>query len=128
MSIVISLPFPHASLFPNRRAGKHWGATHAEKVTAREDAFYAAKQAQGGFVDDGKPIPVSIVFCAPDNRRRDLDGCLSAMKPALDGIAAALGVDDSRFRPILIDAGTAGKPGAAIVAVGVSIITTAGIE
>lgn len=39
-------------------------------------------------------LPVTIL--GSTNRiRRDLDGLLSAEKPRLDGIAAALGVDDS---------------------------------
>lgn len=32
------------------------------------------------------------------SRRRDADGCWSGLKLALDGIAEALGVDDSRFQ------------------------------
>ena len=32
-----------------------------------------------------------------------LDGCLSSAKAYLDGIADALGIDDSKFRPIMID-------------------------
>lgn len=37
---------------------------------------------------------VSITFCPPDRRRRDLDNMLAACKPLLDGIADATGVDD----------------------------------
>lgn len=122
--MIVRLPFPDPSLFPNRKNGKHWSASHNAKVSAREGGYFAAKQAQAGFSDKGGAIPVSIVFVQPDNRRRDLDGMLSAMKPALDGIAKALGVDDSRFRPITIDAGPVDKPGAVIVAVGVQIVQT----
>lgn len=122
--MIVRLPFPPPELFPNRRAGKHWGATHAAKVKAREDGHYLARMESHHFRDRGGDIPVSIVFCPPDKRRRDLDGCLSAMKPALDGIASALGVDDSRFRPVLLNVGPVGKPGAAIVALGVNIVTT----
>jgi hypothetical protein len=49
---------------------------------------------------------------------------LAAMKSALDGVAEALGVDDSRFRPILIDVGEVEKPGRVIVGVGVQIVTS----
>lgn len=122
--MIVRLPFPAPELFPNRRAGKHWGATHAAKVKAREDGHYMARMESRHFQDNGGDIPVSIVFCPPDKRRRDLDGCLSAMKPALDGIASALGIDDSRFRPVLLNVGPVGKPGAAIVALGVHIKTT----
>ncbi len=120
--MIVKLPFPDAALFPNRKNGKHWSASQPAKVAAREYGYFAAKQAMAGFsVADGK-IPLSIVFAPPDARKRDLDNMLAAMKPALDGIAAALGVDDSRFRPVTIDVGDVGKPGAVILAVGVEMV------
>lgn len=122
--MILRLPFPASVLFPNRKNGKHWTASHDAKVSSRECGYFAAKQARGDFSAGDGAIPLSIVFVQPDKRRRDLDGMLSAMKPALDGIAQALGVDDSRFRPITIDAGPVGKPGAVIVAIGVQIVQT----
>jgi crossover junction endodeoxyribonuclease RusA len=38
-------------------------------------------------------------FCPPDKRKRDLDNLLARMKAGLDGLADALGVDDTIFRP-----------------------------
>ncbi|MNW22505.1 hypothetical protein D3C71_2240180 [compost metagenome] len=56
---------------------------------------------------------------APNRIRRDLDGLLSAEKPRLDGIAAALGVDDSQFMPITLDrALDAEKKGFVLVEIG----------
>lgn len=95
---------------------------------AREGAVEATKQAMSGFQDTGNTIPVSIVFVAPDRRHRDLDNCLAAAKSQLDGIADALGVNDKRFRPILLNYIEGDKPGAMLVAVGVQIITTQVIE
>lgn len=66
-------------------------------------------------------IALSLLFLTPDKRKRDLDGMLSSAKHALDGIAQALGVDDSRFKPILVDAVLGPKGGALIAAVGVEI-------
>ena len=40
---------------------------------------------------------VSMVFYPPDGRRRDVSNLHAAMKAALDGIAEAMGVDDSTF-------------------------------
>lgn len=123
--MIVKLPFPDAALFPNRKNGKHWSASQPAKVAAREYGYFAAKQAMAGFsVADGQ-IPLSIVFAPPDARKRDLDNMLAAMKPALDGIAAALGVDDARFRPVTIDVGDVGKPGAVILAVGVELVGAA---
>ena len=123
-AVIIRLPWQSSSLAPNRRNGKHWTATHAAKAAARDHAFMigclAAKAAEGFKAPDGD-IPLSILFLTPDKRRRDLDGLLSSMKPALDGIAQALNLDDYRFRPILVDRAPGPKGGAVIVAVGVTI-------
>lgn len=102
--ITITLPWPDSALFPNRKGGKHWATYQRAKATARMDGYLAAKQAVGRdplFLTSR--TPVSIVFHAPDRRRRDIDGMHGAIKNAMDGIAQALGVDDSIFRPVLID-------------------------
>lgn len=121
MNIIIRLPFPDPSLFPNRRNGQHWGATAAVKTAARDGAYYATKQAMKDYKPQEGPIPLSLLFLTPDRRRRDTDGMLSAAKHGLDGVAAALGIDDSRFSPILVDRALGPKGGALIVAVGVQI-------
>lgn len=46
---------------------------------------------------EGK-IFVWIDFYPPDRRRRDEDNAIAAMKHGLDGVANAIGVDDSRFK------------------------------
>ncbi len=122
--MIVRLDFPDPKLFPNRKNGRSHYATQGPKVKAREDAYVLTKQAMAGFQPADGPIPLSIVFVPPTCHRRDLDNMLAACKPALDGMAMALGVDDSRFRPILIDVGQVSKPGAVIVGVGVSIVTT----
>jgi len=80
------------------------GQADAAKVRARESAFFAAKEALGrnSLASAGR-LPVSITWVAPNRIRRDLDGLLCAEKPRLDGIAAALGIDDSQFRPMTLD-------------------------
>lgn len=122
--MIIRLPFPFPALFPNRKNGKHWTVTKEIKAMAREGAVEGTKMASGAFSDNGKDIPLSIVFIAPDARLRDLDNCLAAAKPQIDGIADALGVNDKRFRPILLNYVAGDKPGAMLVAVGVQITTT----
>lgn len=128
MSLILRMPWPDSSLWPNRFSGKHWSTRHKAKVAAREAGFYAVKQAKGASLDLSGTIPVSIVFCAPSARRFDLDGALSALKPTLDGIAAGLGIDDSKFRPILIDGRGTGKPGCILIALGVRIETSQSLE
>lgn len=102
--LTIRLPWPDTSLMANRKGGKHWGVSHAAKVRARELAFFAAKEALGRHtLAAAGNVPVSITWVAPNKVRRDLDGLLSAEKSRLDGIAAALGIDDSQFRPLTLD-------------------------
>lgn len=102
--ITIRLPWPDSRLMPNRKNGRHWAGTQAAKVRARMDGAMSAKQAVGrNTVSLPDQIPVKITFAAPDRIRRDMDNLHSAMKASLDGIAKALGVDDSRFVPVTLD-------------------------
>ncbi|MDF0543357.1 hypothetical protein PX699_13445 [Sphingobium sp. H39-3-25] len=61
---------------------------------------------------------MTIIFCPPDRRKRDLDGMLSRMKQGLDAVAEAIGVDDSEFRVITIGWGDVVKHGAVQVMIG----------
>lgn len=119
--MILRLPFPNSALLPNRRNGKHWGNTATAKAAARDGAYYITKQQMGDYKPPEGSIALSLLFLTPDKRKRDLDGMLSSAKHALDGIAQALGVDDSRFRPILVDSALGPKGGALIAAVGVEI-------
>ena len=102
--ITIELPWPHPALAPNRANGKHWAGLAAIKAKAKADAYYTTRAATCLAVFDfGKRYPLEIVFYAPDNRRRDLDGCHSAIKHYLDGVAQAMGIDDSQFGPVTLD-------------------------
>jgi len=40
---------------------------------------------------------LSLEFIPPDRRRRDDDNCIAAFKSGRDGVAQAMGIDDSRF-------------------------------
>lgn len=124
MSLIIRLPFPPAELSPNRKNGKYWGSTISAKKSQREAAYYATKQASSAFqIPDGY-IPLSLLFLTPDKRHRDLDNLLSSAKSAIDGMAKALGIDDSRFKPILIDfAHGPDKVGSLIAEVNVQVVS-----
>ena len=102
----IKLPWPHKSLFPNAKGGRHWGSFQVQKAQARNTGFMLTKSVLGvhefGVL---KRVPLRITFYAPDRRRRDVDGMHGAIKHHLDGIAQALGVDDSIFRPVVLDVG-----------------------
>jgi len=116
----IELPWPDARLNPNRSKGRHWAAVHHVRGKARRDAWALTHQASrnGPSYEVGVPVPLRITFVQPDRRQRDRDNLLAAMKPSLDGIADALGINDYQFDPITIRREYGAKPGAVIVEVG----------
>lgn len=119
--MIVRLPFPDASLMPNRKNGKHWSAAYAPKAAQHDAAYYTTKQAMQDWKAPEGNIALSLLYLTPDKRHRDLDNLLAGSKALIDGMARALGVDDKRFRPILIDAAPGPKGGALIAAVGVEI-------
>jgi crossover junction endodeoxyribonuclease RusA len=119
--IALTLPWPNAKLNPNRSKGGHWGITAALRKKARADAHFltgaamrAAKVAAGA----AGPLAVIITFVQPDRRARDRDNLLAAMKPALDGVADALGVNDAQFEPVTLRREYGAKPGAVRIEIG----------
>lgn len=101
MSKILELPFPRSELMPNRANGRNYRALSGIKKQVKHDAYMLTIAAglKGIKANNG----ISIMFHTPDKRKRDLDNMLTAMKNALDGVALALGVDDSTFHPITID-------------------------
>lgn len=93
------LPWPSRDLHPNSRV--HWGRkAKAAKAARRAATLIAlAAGAKTTTYPEGAPLHVWIDGYPADRRRRDADGLLSSLKPWLDGIADALGVDDRRFVP-----------------------------
>lgn len=122
MTITITLPFPNGKLSPNRSKGMHWGATSAIKSSQFADAYMLTHEAvQAITMEEWIPlvgqIPLTVTFCEPDKRLRDLDNLLAAAKSAIDGIATALKVNDKHFHPITIKRGAAVKGGSMTVEV-----------
>lgn len=111
--MIVTLPFPNAKLNPNNSKGVHWAATAILRKRAHADAWVLAKDA--AFKALWKPtadtIALDITFVQPDRRRRDRDNLLAALKCSLDGVAAALGIDDSQFEPVTIRRAYGTKPG-----------------
>ena len=97
----IRLPWPARSLSPNRR-NKMWQASLKPKKEAREIGYYAAYNADSwswyGFqFDKATPLRLRIAIHPPDNRRRDLDNIVAALKPYQDGVFDYIGLDDSQI-------------------------------
>jgi crossover junction endodeoxyribonuclease RusA len=120
--LTVTLPFPNPDLMPNRRLGKHWAQTNGAKSKAYDDAYMLTYQAMQSFRGQWHPtsgrVPVTLTFLPPDKRRRDLDNLLAASKSALDGVAAALHMDDREFEPVTLKRGDPALNGALVVEIG----------
>jgi crossover junction endodeoxyribonuclease RusA len=125
--IVVTLPFPDARLNPNRSKGVHWAATSALRKSARTAAWaltrVAVAKATEAMFNPGQgikadTIPLTITFIQPDRRHRDRDNLLAACKPALDGVADALEINDSQFDPVTIRREYGVKPGGVRIEIG----------
>jgi crossover junction endodeoxyribonuclease RusA len=92
----LALSWPAPGLSPNARL--HWAKKAKLTKAARKDAWVTALAVRRRLpaLGDGA-INLDVEFCPPDHRRRDRDNLIASMKAANDGIADALGVDDSKF-------------------------------
>ena len=123
--MIIRLPWPDSKLMPNKAKGRGWAGLARIRTEQKEAASLctmAAIQTTGPQKWTGN-IPLSLVYMAPDKRHRDLDNLLAASKSIIDGMAHALGVDDSRFKPILVDSVAVGGEGCLMAAVGITIVS-----
>lgn len=119
----LELPWPARALSPNARG--HWSALARAKKSyrARCRAIAAAawprlpEHLVGGTT---VRIDVGLLFVPPDRRVRDLDNLVASMKAGLDGVADALGVDDSRWRLRIEMAQQTAPGGVVLVSVGVA--------
>lgn len=110
---MIELPFPPASL-----SGHNKGSWHGKSGIVRKHrdwAFKATLAANLSVPAEGD-IRVSMTFYPPD-RRGDRLNFPNRAKPYWDGIAQALGVNDSRFVPAYHFAEPSSRP-CVVVAVG----------
>lgn len=91
---MIELPWPPKELSPNARI--HWAKRSKIAAKYRADCHLLCRAA-GVKVPEGRRLLLALEFVPPDKRRRDDDNCLAAFKAGRDGLADALGIDDSRF-------------------------------
>lgn len=93
--LLITVPWPPRTLSPNSRV--HWAVKHRSSKECRRSAYFIAKESLSKSVIVGDNLSVSIFAYPKDKRKRDLDNLIASLKPVLDGIADAIGVDDSKF-------------------------------
>lgn len=95
---MITLPWPAKELSPNARV--HWAQKSKAAKLAKQYAFVHAKEARLASHGQGK-VTLYMEFVKPSKRRNDLDNMIASCKAYIDGIAEAIGIDDSRFRYVL---------------------------
>ena len=100
MNITIELPWPAKELSPNARP--HWAPLAKAKKEARHAAKIMTLVEMVTFLNypESKTgrIKLRWTFCPPTRRAYDDDNLESSCKAYRDGIADALGIDDSRFK------------------------------
>ncbi|RYG90131.1 MAG: endodeoxyribonuclease RusA [Alphaproteobacteria bacterium] len=94
--ICVSLPWPSGKLLPNARSPGAWRIKQQAAKAYRADCAIVCR-AQGLERVDMDRAHLTIRFCPPDRRRRDLDNMLAAFKHGLDAIAESIGIDDQHF-------------------------------
>lgn len=90
--IAINVPYPDGALLQNSRA--HWTKKGVATADARMVARSAAAKALDGTRWNATPLKGEAYIFPPDKRRRDTGNTFAALKPSIDGIFDALGVDD----------------------------------
>lgn len=97
LTFEVELPWPAKELSPNAR--QHWAAAARAKKAYRARCRALGLAAGLGLVPaSAERLAVHLDFFPPDKRARDWDNMIASMKAGLDGLADAMGVDDSRWR------------------------------
>ena len=98
MVLTLTLPLPHGKLSPNARA--HWRTLARHRALARNVAYWVTRETLQGLA----AVPVfagyRLTFYHGVRRNRDDDNASASCKAYRDGIAQALGVDDSTLRQV----------------------------
>lgn len=95
-SITVTLPWPDCALWQNARV--HWAVLRSATRAARQRAHWECQWAGVRYLTiTGRPL-LTWHVAPPDRRKRDFENFKAAMKPAIDGIQDALGIDDTHFR------------------------------
>lgn len=101
----LGLPWPDRRLSPNAAKGSARRLKATIVADARKHGWARAMTDPAN--DPGtfplkEPLGVCLSFFPPDRRRRDTDNLVAMMKPYLDGVAEAVGVDDYHWNPKII--------------------------
>lgn len=111
----VELPWPPSSLSGHTDGKGRWAKIHATK-RLRADAEILTRAAGRVALPEAGDIAIVIRF-EPPNNRGDRYNFPARAKPLVDGVADALGVNDSRFLPHF-EYGPTFKGGRVVVTIG----------
>lgn len=100
VKLTVDLPFPEAALNPNRRHDRRALTGSRQRLKM---AWWALTLQRLGrdWVPPAGDVPMTLHF-AYAGKVWDCDNSLAAVKAGLDGVAAAMKINDSRFNPLTI--------------------------
>jgi len=113
--VIVELPWMPASL--SGHANGHWRSKAPIVAKHREWARLAALASNPTPLRPEGDIHIGFTFYPP-NRRGDRTNYPNRLKPYIDGIAEALGVNDRRFLPTYHFAEPVKGPGKVVVTIG----------
>lgn len=93
----VALPWPPSSLSGHANGNGRWAKISATK-RLRAEAALLTRAAGRPRLPEAGDVPVTIRF-EPPSRRGDRCNFPARVKPLLDGVADALGINDARFLP-----------------------------
>lgn len=107
---MITLPFPNKILWPNGRG--HHMAKHRAFQKHKTWAYHAALASlPRSYAPDGNRIKLRVTFTPKTAHPIDRDNAVASLKAYFDGIAQALGINDSLFDVPEIEFAAPRKPG-----------------
>ena len=117
---MLALPFPDKVLWPNGRG--HWSAKSRAFKKHKRWAYIAALAVRPPWVGAYTP-PIQLHYRVTPKTAHaiDADNAVAAMKAYQDGIALALGVDDSTFAVPTVTFAAPAKPGRVKITIGGSV-------
>jgi len=111
----VELPWPPKELSPNARV--HWAQKAEAAQTAKAQGCYLTmKNYARDYRDIETTFEAQYTFYPPDKRKRDMDNCLAMMKNYQDGVCAALGIDDTRIKRVVLEWGDVVRDGKVVMA------------
>jgi crossover junction endodeoxyribonuclease RusA len=116
--MTVTLGWPSPNLSPNARP--HWAALARAKKAARREGNVEGRLAgvfHRDWLDGAKTVAIQVTFIPPNAIRRDADNMLASIKAHLDGIADAIGIDDSRWTWAAPVIAKPEKPGRVVVTI-----------